>query len=358
MIAHRTVRIAALLAVALVATQMLPAGAAPASKPAPKKLTVAVFTAVAQTDQTSKATLAAVAAAAAEGVPKERFEEVALLEAKSAYDARSAAKKSGAQVLFVIGVGKPQRITHKHNFKFRMGRRDRQISVDDSRQTLRTTVTVEMSISGGSGWYPVQKLTLTSAEAPPGEETTLQADDKDIREAWTTGARHTTRVAVERVVNQYFLRDATLRATEANPVKNTGGDDKTPGGPVVQIELTNRSHARIQDATISVEVFDEALKIWRLPNAPAWRPRMPGRGPGRPRGGGGGKSVKIGEWKIPAIVDPGEKAVSYEMTITDEILLALKSGKARAVLHATPRVTTLRPPRYPHALKPEPKVDR
>jgi hypothetical protein len=123
----------------------------------------------------------------------------------------------------------------------------------------------------------------------------------------------------------------------------------------VQIELTNRSHARVQDATITIEKYDDRLKIWRDVNADA-QPQRPGPFFGPRRGGGNARKTEIGSWKIPAIVDPGEKAMSYELTITDGVLLALKSGKARAVLHATPLVTTLRPPRYPHPLKPEPKL--
>ena len=85
-------------------------------------------------------------------------------------------------------------------------------------------------------------------------------------------------------------------------------------------------------------------------------PLLEGTQDEEPAGNAGGTATgKNITWEIPAIVDPGEQGVSYEQTITDAILLNLKSGKARVVLHATPLMTTLRPPRYLHALKPRPK---
>jgi len=371
MISRRMLWTASMATCLLIAFGAVPAAdsVAPASQPAPERLTAAVYVSVAQTDLASKAVHASVRKAVAEGVPSGPFEKIIVVDDATTSEAKRTARSKGANTFFQVAVGTPERITHKHSFRFRVGRRNRNITFDDARQSLRSKLNVEMSVLIGQKWQAARRLAITSAEAPPAEEERLKADES-IAEAWVKGVKLTTCAAIERMLHEHFFRGVSLRAVELDPSKSAGGgegDEDKPLGPSVQIELTNRSHARIVDATVSVEFFDEKLKIWRLPGTSSPRPGW--GAPGRPRRGGRqnprmpgpgmfGGAGKAESWEVPAIVNPGEKALSYAKTISEDLYMDMKDAKrkARFVLHATPMVWSLLPSRYLHPLKPTPTV--
>ena len=348
-----------LLCLAAAAALTAPASAedAPTTRPEPRKLAAFAFVTVRSTKLASKAVHQAVAAACRKAVPAERFESLTVPADGSLKDVQRQAGAEGAKLFLHITVGAPKRMTYTRRVPVRAGRWRGKVEVDQPYYTLRCPVMVEMSIPGGPAWRAVKTLKMTSAQAAGAEEE-LPNDRKDLSKAWPDTASRTVRAAVERTLVEYFFRHVKLRAIECEPVPRA---DEPPGadepGPqtLVKIELTNRSHCRVLDATVTVESYDRRHKRWEPVGAPRGLARWIQRRFGRRRSGGEGRPGDL-HWPVPAIVDSGQKAFSEERPVSEALFHAMNTEKCRIVLHATPATVSLRPPAQPAPLKPTVKA--
>ena len=338
-------------------------GVAADKGPQPRRLKVYAFVTVKPVAGAAKATIEYVTRMATKGIPEELFEEVTVLADCPVTDARRKALGAKGDVFLHVKVDPPQQLTQtiKHTYRLprgvgggRWGGRGGRggggagrgtVTVDRSIRILRSHVQVEMSIRNAGSWRRVKQIKLSSADAPPAEAGDI-ANDTDITEKWGKGVKVTTRAAVERAVNEYFFRNVTLRAIEGEPTA-PAGDDEAPPKPTVRIELVNRGHCRITDATVTVEKFDT--------NRKRWEPMTGAAAGGGGRGGRASASSPV--WAFPADVDPGEKALSEAVELSVQMFKAMTRERCRFVLHATPGVFKLVQPLTPHKLKPTPKVE-
>ena len=327
-------------------------GDKPAVRAEPEKLIACAYVTVKETKLVSKATMAFVTKTAREAIPAERFESLTVIDDGTLPEARIRATANKADVFLHVTVGQPKAIKYTRRLGRGFARRRRGRTVAVAFSTLRSPVTVELSIASGKQWRPVKTTKLTSADVPGAEEEVLRGRE-DVAKAWPKGVRETVRVGCERALGGYFLRNVTVKAVRCGPAEVIDGgeddDEAEPPGTLVKIELTNRSHCRILDATVRGEKYNESRKCWEAIDAPNWLRRIGRRGRRR-----GGEPL---EWSIPADVDPGEKAFSMEVPVSDAVLLAMKAKKARMVLRATPAVWQLRQPTQRHPLKPPPKTE-
>ena len=335
----------------------LAAGEVPPSPQEPKKLPAYAYVTVLPTKLASKAAHLAVAKAARSAIPAERFESLTVVGQGSLAEARAQAAANNAKLFLHVIVGRPRRIPYTRKVPVRHGRWRRTVTVEEPFCTLRCPVTVRMSIPGGNPWREVKTIKMTSAEAAGAEEE-LPKDTLDIAKTWAETARLTTRAACEKVLVDYFFRNVKLKAVECEPIEpvraedaQTGEENQKPVQSYVKIELLNRSHCRILDATVTVEIYDSRFKRWEPIGAPRgfWR-WLRRRIKKRP-------ATRTVQWPIPAAVDPGERAFSEERPVTEKVFQAMKNRKCRLVLHATPAARTLRPPAFPHPLKPTAKAE-
>ena len=341
--------------------------AAAADKPtvpvAPKKLIACAYVTVRETKLVSKATREFVAKTAREAIPAERFESLTVIKEDALAEARIMATAHKADVFLHVIVGEPKGIKYTRRMgagpgRGRIGRgrrRRRTVTVEMPFWTLRSPVTVELSIADGKKWRPVRTTKLTSAEVPGAEEE-LPSGNEDISKAWPKAVGGTTRAGCEKALAGYFLRYVSLKPVKCGPAAaGDGGEDEKDAeapGTLVKIELTNRSHCRILDATVTGEKYNESRKRWEAIDAPGGiRIRLPRR-----RRRGAEPDAQRLAWPIPADVDPGDKAFSMEVPVSDAVLLAMKNKKCRMVLHATPAVWKLHQPTHRHPLKPPPKA--
>jgi len=354
------------------------ASAEPATQPAaparPKKVTAYAYVTVRPPRGASKATKAFIAKAVADAIPAERFERLTVGKAKTLAKSKIAAVEAKAQVFLHLICAAPRLVEftqkigsatvmyqvgprRRRRRPWRRGRGDGG-DLEITLYTVRTPLTVEMSVAAGAQWRAVRTVRLTSAEVP-GAERDEARKPEDLTQPWARALGLMTPAACQRALLLHFLPNVTLRAVECEPVDPAKADadaededGREPQAPqtLVKMELTNRSHCRITDASVTVERFNEARKRWEAIDGPrglqAWLRRF-----GRNRD----RNAKTLSWPVPADVDPGEKAFSEKRPVGEGIFQAMKKRKCRLVLHATPVVWSLRPSRLAHALKPAPK---
>lgn len=330
--------------------------------PEPQKLVAYAYVTVRPSNLASKATHKFVIRAAQRAIPAGRFEKLTVATEGTLNEARKKALGEKAQIFLYVIMGEPTKITYRRRVRVRRGwGRRGSVSVPQPFCTLRTPVVVELSAAPKGQWQQVGTVKLTSADVAGAEEESPR-DIKDISGPWGRAARTVVPAGCERAINRYFLRHVSLRAIECEPAKSgsAGGEDAQSARTPIQIELVNRSHCRILDATVTAEQYNESRKRWEPVGASGPIQRLLDVLDRRTGGDGSGAGQPDGEiiWTVPAGVDPGEKALSRKMGVSDAVLLALRGKKCRLVLHATPAVWTLRPPGQPHRLKPVPKAAR
>ena len=345
--------------------------AAPAKPPELKKLKAYAFVTVKPVSGAAKTTIAFVMKTARTSIPAAAFGELIVVTEGKLDEAKGQARDAKADVFLHVVVDNPKRVTLPVRWPLgailggRGGRSSRSIS------TLRTHVGVQMSILNAGNYRRVKSVKLSSADAPPAEAGII-ANDTDTTAKWATGVKITVPAAVERALGEYFFRGVTLKAVQSAPEDVDVDDidlDAGPPKPKIRIELTNRSHCRVTDATVTVERYDTNLKRWE-PIDGYFRlgPRgdRGGRGGRGGRGDAGGRGFQLqavtngsGKWTFLEEVEPGEQALSEEQEVAINIFNTM-TGKTqcRFVLHAAPAVGKLIQPAVLHKLKPRPKPKR
>jgi len=353
----------------------------PATQPVapapPQKVTAYAYVTVRPPQGASKATQAFIAKAAADAIPTERFAKLTLGKEDTLAKARVAAIQAKAQVFLHLTCAAPQIVeftqkigsaTVMHQIRrrrprgWRRGRGDGgDGDIEITLYAVRTPLTVEMSVATGTQWRAARVVRLTSAEVPGAERDEGRKPESPTK-PWAQALGLMAPVAVERALLLHFLTNVQVRAIECEPVDPdkadapADADDKNARQPqvpqtLVKMELTNQSHCRITDASVTVERFNEARKRWEAVDAPRGLREFLRRF-GRNRRD---REATTLSWPVPADVDPGEKAFSEKRPVGEGIFQAMKNRKCRLVLHATPVVWTLRPSRLAHPLKPAPK---
>ncbi len=347
----------------------------PAARGEPKRLTAYVHLSVTPPQGASKAAEGFIARTAAEALPKERFAAITVGDQESLTEARAAALKTDADVFLHLTFAPPKVVRFKQavgrgpfvlppggwrpGMRRGPGRRGGdppEITV----YTVRTPLALEMSVRIGTRWRLARTSHLTSAEVPGAETDEFNAPE-ELTKAWGAAVRLMTPAACERALLLHFLPNITVHAIECEPLSpkkaprpaDGGGSADAPDVPqtLVKMKLTNRSHSRVEDATVTVERYVEAPQRWVAVDAPrglaAWLRRH-----GRRR-----RDDTTLIWPVPALVDPGQTAFSEERPVGEDIYQAMKRRKCRIVLHATPVVWSLTPSRTPHRLEktPDPK---
>ncbi len=308
----------------------------------PRRLTAYAYVTVLPPAGASKTTKAFIANAAGQALPTERFASVTVGTEDDLAAARAAAVVAEADVFLHLTLAGPT--VGQFTETVRWGRVGRTVTV----YVARTPMVLELRVRNGANWLTPRIVRFTSAEVPGAEQDEYRRPGDNAASTWGRAVRLMVPVACERVLQLQFLPNTTLRAIESDPDDvDAPAPADAPDAPqaLLKTELTNRSHCRIADATVTIEQYNKARRRWEAIDTPrglgGWLRRQDPRR----------RNDTTLVWPISGEVDPGHKAFSEIRPINEGIFQAVKRATCRLVLHATPLVRTLTPPRTPHPME-------
>jgi len=325
-------------------TTQSPEPAEPTKPAEPRRLTAYAYLTVVPPPGATKTTKAFIAKTAGNALPAERFESITVGTEENLAAARAAAIAAEADVFLHLTLAAPKLAQFAQTTRW--GRRSRTMPV----YVARTPLVLDMRVRNGAYWLTTRIVRLTSAEVPGAERDEFRRPDGNAASAWGRALRLMVPVACERALRLQFLPNTTVRAIECDPDDvDAAAPADMPDAPqaLLKTELTNRSHCRIADATVTIEQYNKGRQRWEAIDTPrglgGWLRRYAERGRDD-------TTVTLA-WPIPAAVDPGQKAFSEVRPINEGVFQAVKRATCRLVLHATPLVRTLTPPRTPHPME-------